>query len=411
MLKMSFLLTLVLTASIAAGQAPGTVDTLNAAIVGDDMAAMAVQRDGKVIIAGLFTSVMGIPRRNIARLNADGTLDLGFNPGVDNRVDCMVVQTDGKIVLGGCFDKIQANGAATQTKRRSIARINADGSLDPGFDPNVDNRVTSLALQPDGKLLIGGFLNSLQPNGAPQPTVRLGVARVNPDGSLDAGFDPRADGGVGEVSSIVIQPDGKILLGGSFTTLQPNGAATATDRMSVARVNSDGSLDAMFDPKANGSVYGVTIQPNGKILLGGKFTTLQPNGAAKPVERQNIARVNSDGSVDMGFNPRADDAVFSTVVQADGKIVVGGWFSNLQPNGAAFPVARHCLARINPNGSLDPGFDPAPDNYVYGVALQPDGKILLRGQFATIGKGGATTPTERRFFARLHSPTPSGRNR
>ncbi|MEO7317870.1 MAG: delta-60 repeat domain-containing protein, partial [Chthoniobacteraceae bacterium] len=85
--------------------------------------------------------------------------------------------------------------------------------------------------------------------------------------------------------------DGKVLLGGSFTTLQPNGAASPTTRNRIARVNANGTLDTGFDPKANGAVYSVAVQADGKVLLGGQFTTLQPNGAASPTPRNNFARL------------------------------------------------------------------------------------------------------------------------
>ena len=144
-----------------------------------------------------------------------------------------------------------------------------------------------------------------------------------------------------------MQADGKILLGGVFTALQPNGAATATARQYVARVNANGSLDTGFDPKANDGVYSVAVQADGKILLGGSFTTLQPNGAATATARQYVARVNADGSLDAGFDPKASSTVYSVAVQAGGRILLGGVFATLQPNGAATATARNFFARLN----------------------------------------------------------------
>src|SRR5207247_1378907 len=119
----------------------------------------------------------------------------------------------------------------------------------------------------------------------------------------------------------------------------------------------------------NGVVYGVTVQPDGKVLLGGGFTTLRPNGAASPTPRNYIARVNADGTLDAGFNPKASDAVISMVLQPDGKALLGGYFTSLQPNGAASATPRNGLARINADGTLDAGFNPNPDGPAFCLAL------------------------------------------
>src|SRR5947209_13776142 len=101
---------------------------------------------------------------------------------------------------------------------------------------------------------------------------RSKIARVNADGSLDTTFDPAANS---DVNTVAVQADGKVLLGGGFTTLQPNGAASTTPRSKIARVNADGSVDTTFDPNANNTVNSVAVQADGKVLLGGNFTTLQ----------------------------------------------------------------------------------------------------------------------------------------
>ena len=116
--------------------------------------AIAQQDDGKVLIGGTFTTVNGTARNGIARLNADGSLDTSFDPGTgaDNFVQALAQQADGKVLIGGSFNDI--NGTA----RNGIARLNADGSLDTGFDPGTgaNNIVFALAQQADGKVMIGG---------------------------------------------------------------------------------------------------------------------------------------------------------------------------------------------------------------------------------------------------------------
>src|SRR5437016_9545398 len=140
-----------------------------------------------------------------------------------------------------------------------------------------------------------------------------GAAAVRGQSALD-GFDPNANG---TVSVVVVQPDGKILIGGDFTTLSPNGGAAVT-RNRIARLNPDGTLDA-FNPNANGTVYAIAVQADGKILAGGTFTNIGGQ------TRNNIARLNPDGTLD-AFNPNANSEVDAIAVQADGKILAGGAF-------------------------------------------------------------------------------------
>jgi trimeric autotransporter adhesin len=393
-------------ATLSLRAAPGDLDPLDAGIGGGNgVYATAVQPDGKIVIAGEFTSVLGVPRRNIARLNSDGTLDMGFDPNVYGGINSVAVQANGKVLIGGQFLQLQPNGAASPTLRFGIARVNPNGTLDTGFDPKPNNapyvpEVYGLALQPDGKVLLAGRFTTLQPNGAAASTPRQSIARVNADGTLDMDFDPRPNY---DVHCVALQPDGKVLLGGIFTTLQPNGAASSTPRQYIARVNADGTLDSGFDPKADSSIYCVTVQPDGKVLLGGTFTTLQPNGAASPTVRSRVARVNADGTLDTGFDPKANSWVFTVALQTDGKVLLGGNFAALQPNGAASPTTRQRIARVNADGTLDLSFDPRANQAVFCVALQADGKVLLGGYFTALQPNGASSSTSRQHFARLEN--------
>ncbi|GAA5117743.1 choice-of-anchor D domain-containing protein [Luteolibacter yonseiensis] len=356
------------------------------------------QPDGKIILAGDFESVAGIPRGHIARLNVDGTVDTSFNPTADNVVRGVALQPDGKILICGWFTSLKPEGATASTARNRLARLNADGSVDAGFDPNPNESVHCMVLRPDGRLLIGGDFTTLQPNGAATGTVRNRIAQLNADGTLDAGFDPNVND---SVCSVVRQPDGKVLLGGYFTTIQPNGAASAISRNNIARVNEDGSLDTTFDPNANSRILCMLVQPDGKILLGGDFATLQPNGAATATTRNRIARLNADGTLDTGFNPNADYYVSSMTMEVNGRILICGGFSWLQPNDAGSATRRNKIARLNPDGTLDIDFDPNPDSDVLNVAQQADGKVLLGGGFSALYPNGSVEGFPRRGFARI----------
>ncbi len=338
---------------------------------------LAVQADGKILVGGNFTTLGGQTRNYIGRLNADGSLDGSFNPGVGASlsygespwVNSLAVQADGKILVGGGFTTL---GGQT---RNCLGRLNADGSLDSGFNPGVGGSlpygqspwVYPLAVQADGKILVGGGFTTLAGQ------TRNYIGRLNPDGSLDSSFNPGADG---LVQSLAVQADGKILVGGSFTTL---GGQT---RNCVGRLNADGSLDSSFNPGAGGQVAtyvdSLAVQADGKIVVGGNLTTL--GGQTRP----GIGRVNADGSLDSSFSPGlrpfgSGDFVSCLAVQADGKILVGGYFTTL---GGQTPPG---IGRLNADGSLDSSFNPGAPWSVSGLAVQADGKILVGGSFTTLG--------------------------
>ena len=409
-----WLILLAVAVAPRAQAAAGDLDALNLNIGGAAIfgGAVAVQPDGKIILAGQFTTVLGVTRNYLARINADGTLDTGFNPNPNSLVYSVVVQTDGKILLGGNFTTLQPNGAAAATTRNHIARVNADGTLDTGFDPNASGAVECMAMQADGKILLGGGFTTLQPNGATVTTTRIHIARVNADGTLDQGFDPNANQ---DVLCMVVQADGRVLLGGYFYRLQPNGAAAFTTRNYLARVNADGTLDPDFNPNADGGVRTMALQADGKLLLGGEFGALGPNSSTLATVRSRIARLQADGTGDQGFDPPVDHVtvvppkvnptVYAVAVQADGRVLVGGNFTTIQPNGAAAATTRKYIARVNADGTLDPGFDPKADSSVFSVALQADGRVLIGGGFRTLQPNGAAAATAIRYFARLNNDT------
>ncbi len=327
---------------------------------------------GDLIIAGEFTQVGGESHRGIARLDQSGAVYSTFGARTDGVVNSIAVGGDGSVVIGGIFTSV--NGVT----RNGIAKLDGKGAnVSPTkFDPGTgaDNVVYSVALQEDGKILLGGLFANVQG----QPRSR--IARFNANGSLDTGFNPGADDAV---YSIAVQPDGKILIAGNFTTV----AGTARNR--IARLNDDGTLDTGFDPGsgADGRVAAIALQPDGKILLGGYFT--QFDGA----NHSRIARLASDGSIDATFATGfgANNNVFTMALQTDGKILIGGLFTSF--NGTS--VTR--IARLNTTGGLDGTFDPGTgaDGEVSALALQTDGGILIGGDFLNFD--GAAAPYLLRF--------------
>lgn len=372
-----------------AGAAAGDVTPLDLGISGTQVHAMALQPDGKMLIAGGFTQILGTARNNIARLNADGTLDTTFDPRTNDSVHTVAVQADGKVLLGGAFTSLTPNGAASATARYYIARVNSDGTLDPGFSPQPNGVVNAIAVQTDGKILVGGGFQTVNNDSYDC------LARLNVDGSLDLPFMPKP---LGVIYCIAVQPDGAILLGGDFPFMAPPYGPN-DPRRHIARVGADGWMDAGFDPRPNGAVRCLAVQSDGKVLMGGDFTNVRPNGAPSATTRSHMARVNADGTLDAACNPSPNAAVSTLALQTDGRVLLGGEFTTLSPNGGA-ATTRNRIARLNTDGTLDSAFNPNANNTVNAVGLQADGSVLVGGAFTTLTPNGGTTAT-RNSFARL----------
>ncbi len=335
----------------------------------------AVQPDGKIIVSGGFSTYNGTARNFIARLNADGSLDTSFDPGsgANDAVNTISVQGDGDIIIAGYFTSY--NGTA----RNRIARLNSDGSLDTAFNPGSGpgNIVQCSVIQPNGRILIGGYFTTY--NG----TARGHIARLFADGSLDASFNP-GTGANEAVYCLALQSDGRIILGGNFTSY--NG----TSQNYLARLNSNGTLDVSFMPGTgpNNLVYSTTVQPDGRILIGGAFSSY--NGTT----RFYLARLYAGGGLDESLTSgvQLNTKVDQVLVRPDGRIVICGTFTSYTG------VQRNRIAGLNANGSLDPLFDPGSGGsaQINAMALQPDGKVVIGGVFTSYNG------TSRNRIARVH---------
>ena len=316
--------------------------------------AVAAQTDGKILIGGIFDTVNGEPRVNLARLQPDGSLDATFEAALTNlpTLQGIAVQPDGRIVIVGC---------ATGT-----ARLLANGSADPTFTalPNYVP-INALAIQPDGKILIGGFFTTIH------GSARTNLARLQADGTLDTTFDPGA-GANAYVECLALQPDGKILVGGQFTEF--GGQA----RSGIVRLQADGSVDSTFDPgtgAAGGTptyVASLGLQPDGRIVVAGDFSSFNGHPCSM------IVRLLPDGSVDPDFDSSggANYGIETLALQADGKIIVGGFFDSL--GGQPVPS----LGRLNSDGTFDRSFEagPAVSAATFGITLLADGRVMAAGQ-------------------------------
>ena len=254
----------VATLSVSATGVPAVIDPEfttglpNGAYVDE----IVVQPDGKILVLGAFDVIgesgAAVPRQGIARLNSDGSVDMAFNPATYGWGSAAALQADGKYVIAGGL-VFQGDIA-----RDGIVRLHADGSVDLGFNPGTDDGgIGALAIQPDGKIVVGGTFRGL--GGGTGATPRDRIGRIDPDGSVDAGFNPGTDL---QVFCIALQPDGRIVIGGQFSHV------AGERRRFIARLNADGSLDAAFNPDANYQVQHIVVQPDGKILVAGGFTAI-----------------------------------------------------------------------------------------------------------------------------------------
>jgi len=337
---------------------------------------IAVQPDGKVIIAGFF-ALSGVSNsQGLLRLNSNGTVDSSFQCEVfvGGGGRCVALQPDGKILVGG--NTFSASGFFGW----GLVRLNANGSLDRTFDPgvSVEPTVDALAVQPDGKILAGGGFDR-------------GITRLNSDGAPDLTFDPGSGTNNDTVVDIALQDDGKIVLVGGFDSV--NGYT----RDAIARLQPNGNVDSAF--VANNWlrlswIRSVAVQHDGKILIGGYFDRSSWNNASN----DNIARLNADGTVDTSFVGNASNYVECVECDRFGRILIGGWFTAV--NGSS----RNYIARLHPDGSLDQDFNTytGPSYRVYAVSEQTDMRILFGGDFQSV------YGTTRRYVARfLGGPAPS----
>ncbi|HNP53231.1 MAG TPA: T9SS type A sorting domain-containing protein, partial [Ferruginibacter sp.] len=336
--------------------------------------ASAQQADGKMLIGGNFFSYNGTAANYIARIDSDGSRDLSFNAGgsgPDSRVNAIAVQPDGKILIGGMFKFY--NGIPVN----QLVRLLPDGSLDNSFNyPTAMGigRVTKILLQPDGKILVSWFVGSSS----------LAVQRLNPDGSRDAGFNASIPASYLQsyvfIHSIALQPDGKILVGGSF------GASMSglSGYRNLTRLETNGTRDLSFNPTApqtqvgpTADVYDIRILPDGKIMLVGGFQGYNASGTVVPAA--GIIRLLSTGIPDAGFNASGSGIVGTATtlsVLPDTRMLVGGLIQSYNHT----PVNN--LVCIQADGNIDGLFnagESGASDAVWTIAQSPTGTHTLIG--------------------------------
>jgi uncharacterized delta-60 repeat protein len=301
-----------------------------AATEGDpEVNALLVDSADRIYVGGVFSSYNGSARSGILRLLADGSLDPDYAPaglgGGLRYAQALALQPDGKLLVGGAFSSINGNG------RSHLARLNSDGTLDLDFNAlsalaGVSAAaVRDIALLPDGRILVAGLTNSSRPV----------FLRLLANGALDPSFTPGLVNAVGSVNKLLLLPDGRVLAAGFFTL------ADTGQEVDLAAFRPDGSLDTAFLANVgvgpNGAVLDLKLQPDGTVLAAGIFNLWgnQP--------RASLARLDLTGQLlaepaPLPYTDNRDNEhitpyylthFYSLSIQPDGKLVAGGWFSRV----------------------------------------------------------------------------------
>lgn len=286
---------------------------------------ITIQTDGKILVGGAYTNYNGSSANRFIRLNSNGSYDnsLTLNSFISSgEIKFIKIQTDNKIIIGGSF---------TSSVKNYFCRFDADGFPDTSFWPlnsGFDYPVYSFAFQNDGKILVGGdFLTY-------EAQTQKGIVRMN---STDARTDTSFITGNGFptiVHSLLIQNDNKIIASGEFSIY---------NNMSfghIVRLNIDGSVDSNFNSSGigfNGIVYDTKLQSDGKIVAVGLFSNY--NG----ISQANITRLNNNGTIDTSFNIGSgfNTEAYKLAIQSDGKILVGGTFTTYKGTNAFRLVRIH----------------------------------------------------------------------
>ena len=373
----------------AAQVTPGQVDpTFDAGVVewafgSSAIRAVVLQPDGRILVGGAFSSIAGVTRHSLARLNADGSVDPTFAPPffVNRRVVdvlAMVLQADGRILIGG-------SGFNVGNQDYFLARLLPDGSLDPSFTllpMNATAGIEAIALLPDGRFYIGGDHGSI--GGVATRT----VTRMHADGTLDPTFAIQAVDYGGRATSIVTEPSGGIIAGGTFSGATPAGAPFGF----LTRFSSSGAIDATFKPvfdmSAVPAVKSIVRRSDGTIYAGGLFRTLNGSPAHSLVRLDPTtgARI---AAFDPPVHPSTDD--FRAIrFDLEGRLLVTGnlYFPGVGPSGE-----RRGIARLDADTGAVDAFYPPNGLEMGGIgealAVQADAKVLVVGAFVQLGGGFA----------------------
>jgi uncharacterized delta-60 repeat protein len=377
---------------------------------GNQAHAIAIQGNGKIVVAGRAHTVPGHDDFAVVRYNADGTLDAGFGAtgkittdffGANDSANAVAIQKDGRVVVAG----VAGN---TFSSMFGLVRYNPDGGLDTTF--GLNGKVTTnfggffsanaVAIQSDGRIIVAGGA------GLDVASSDFTLARYNADGSLDKSFGAAAgivttdfSGSADDATAIAVQQDGKIVVAG----MASSPGSMPVNQFALARYNPNGSLDAGFGTGGKVTIgfegkcdqaNAVAIQSDARIVVAGFATT--PDGSSSDFA---LARFTPNGSLDTGFGAGGKvvtdffggpDQGNGISIQLDGKIIVAGSAANAE-------ILEFALARYNTDGGLDASFGTGGvtttpfvnSDVAAALAIQTDNKIVAAGTASDAALGTA----------------------
>ncbi|MBU4232935.1 MAG: delta-60 repeat domain-containing protein [Proteobacteria bacterium] len=300
----------------------------------------------RFLIWGYFTSINGVPRGSLARFNADGSLDTGFNPPIKGEVRTVYLMSNGKILVGG-----RISVGSSSPYHYNLARLTSDGALDSTFYEILDwyGMVNSVKVQSDGKVLVGGW--SMTVLGDASATYHL--LRLNTNGTVDNSYPKRsAPGGLVNSITVLTANDARIY------GILPNISGTHTGYL-VTLSLSGNLVSYLGDETFNGPIYDYGTQTDGKKVYVGHFTEVLG------FPRKYIARLDTNGALDTSFDPGIgpNGRVNNLVIQADDKLVVAGNFNTFNNNPVGYAV------RLNTDATVDSTFAASADDRIQKLNL------------------------------------------
>lgn len=331
----------------------------------DIIRALAREPSGSLLVGGSFRRFNTNTCHGLVRLDVHGVMAGAFVPNSDGLVNAIQVLANGQILAGGNFSMME------DVSLRHLARLEPDGRVDPAFTPlfGDSDSVWALAVQRDGRILVGGDLTEL--NHRPMG----GLVRLLATGLQDPEFAVQETAG-GMVSVVVLQPDQRILVGGNFESMG------STRQRGLIRLQPDGTPDSGFAAELEGSwteVATIVVQPDDKILIGGRFERVHGK------QRHGIARLHSTGALDESFATSGGlaqpyDQVRAMGLSTAGRVWIGGSFHDFEGS------ALGNFVRLLPDGSLDPEFRPCGgvNGSVEAVVVEPDGRAVVAGDFGSV---------------------------
>jgi hypothetical protein len=330
--------------------------------------AIAEDGNGRTYVGGTFSESAGAARHSLAQVSAaTGAPATAFDATEAGKAFALALQPNGGAIVGGRF--FEAGGQP----RAGLLRLDADGTLDPGWTPSIassgdagSQQVTALAVDASGDVYIGGFFDHVD------GTARNYIAKLDgASGDLDATWDPSPDD---YVDALALDGNGALFAGGYFTEV----GGAARNYMAKLSASGSGAADATWDPSPDYYVYDIALDAQGAVYAGGDFDFIGGE------TRTFAAKLAPDGTgaADPGWDPGIDSTVWSIVPDNAGSVFVGGWFFN------AGGQARAGLAKLDAtNATADPTWNPATSLVgaaINAMALDGD-SLYVGGVFDELG--------------------------